>query len=240
MPGCRIQPLLLYNRITSSFSGLHKQLSSCWFSKLLLNIGDDSFVPLYFTARLALADQRNLFCLPSWWLVDTSLWPLNWRPHIDKAKCWPVSSTRYYPRPAKGERTLVKASLENPLTKKKKKKKWHGGIVATWIPFEGDVVEIDHLETVCCRGLKSGQLDVHGIPMKWLCEKFVSPNLKGMVTAAMPLKIKNKNKKQNPKSCPKHMQCDPCLLLSHGFYNHLKAVCENCRSWAAWEKQVYC
>lgn len=121
MPGCRIQPLLLYNRITSSFSGLHKQLSSCWFSKLLLNIGDDSFVPLYFTARLALADQRNLFCLPSWWLVDTSLWPLNWRPHIDKAKCWPVSSTRYYPRPAKGERTLVKASLENPLTKKKKK-----------------------------------------------------------------------------------------------------------------------
>lgn len=54
--------------------------------------------------------------------------------------------------------------------------------------------------------------------------KAVPLNPKASVTAAVPLG------KQKNKSCPKHMQCDGCLLLPHMAYNHLKEMCEKCLS----------
>lgn len=44
-------------------------------------------------------------------------------------------------------------------------------------------------------------------------------------------------KETKSKSCPKHMQRDPCLLLPHRFYNHLKEMCEKCLSEAVLKKK---
>jgi hypothetical protein len=190
--------------------------------------GDISFSSWHWAGPVELL----AFQLGSWRIQSLAT---RWRPHVDKAKCWggnwPQSpSQEHSPRPAKWKKRLLKASLENPLMKKIQ----HRGVLPNRMPLWGAVAQHrdspptePYFPNPLLDSWISVLLDVQSILMKGNFGKSAPPappNPKAPVTTVVPLK------KQKNKSCPKHMQCDQCLLLLHMFYNHWKEMCEKCLS----------